>query len=352
MESINQTIRENNRRFEQKKFSIPSFNQRKLAKLIRARNNKAALNTEIVLPKDNYQSFSCKKKNDSVLMKQSFDHSAINRLSLKKHSVDLSSFNKSLNRTVARSLKTDDIPGAVKKQVNVQNPKDIMTTNDIPGSRPSKFRHRIFNQKKPITNAKYKNTFDEFGSRKLENRYLYIEVSKKGDPLAGSKERRKNMLSIPKMSDSTYMPRKLGNLRLDRRYYNGIYKNKSNVGEVLREARNEINHSLMTNHSMNLSMHQSPRNSDKRSSSKAVIERDHLQTKPLQKVSSQEHIAENPHSISLNHDFSDQFVQNSNDKITKKFSLVNPRLSNPNLHKSVRYKEPVGYYQANFLSQL
>ncbi|CAI2374635.1 unnamed protein product [Moneuplotes crassus] len=153
---------------------------------------------------------------------------------------------------ILRSLKTDDIPGAFRKKINIQNPKDIMTIDDIPGAKPSKFRHRGFDKKKLINNAKYKNIFDKFGSRKLENT---INISGIRDPLAASRERRKNMFKLSKMSDSAYAPRNLGCLRLSRRYYKGISKNQSHMSEIMREARNEANTSLLSTHSMTLPPH-------------------------------------------------------------------------------------------------
>mmetsp|Transcript_29271 Transcript_29271/g.25884 ORF Transcript_29271/g.25884 Transcript_29271/m.25884 type:complete len:176 (-) Transcript_29271:105-632(-) len=149
-----------------------------------------------------------------------------------------------------RSLKTDDIPGAHKRERNIQQPHNSMTIDDIDGARPSVFRHRWFDKKKININAKYNHIFDQFGNRKLE---ITPRIDSTGDPLASSKERRKSKQpSI--ITDSVYKPKQLGGVRLSRRYYNGLYKNRSNVGEILREARNEVNQTLNQNHSMNLTV--------------------------------------------------------------------------------------------------
>lgn len=119
-----------------------------------------------------------------------------------------------------------------------------MTIDDIEGARPSVFRHRKFDRKEIHTNAKYDNMFDQFGTRRKENEKV---SNTKIDPLAGSKERRKDQLSFQKHSESDYEPRLFTGLSISRRLYRGIYKNQSNVGALLREARKDLNPNLSVN---------------------------------------------------------------------------------------------------------
>ena len=71
------------------------------------------------------------------------------------------------------------------------------------------------------TNAKYDNLFDRFGNR-IDN--LITERNNKPDPLAGSKERRKNRLKIVEQQDTDYSPMLIRDSMPSRRLYKGVYK--------------------------------------------------------------------------------------------------------------------------------
>ena len=234
-----------------------------------------------------------------------------------------------------RSLQTDDIPGAFKREKNIQNPTNIMTIDDIDGARPSKFQHRGYDKIKAITNAKYSHVFDQFGNRKLE---FTKKLKFKSDPFASSKERRKQQLKIPKIQESAYIPRNLGNFRLNKRHYNGLSKNHSNVGEILREARSEVNKSLIQNNSLNLSMNNSinysqnysPRSPISHKDLKLKIENDKFQSKILNKVASQDQITnENCEKIFIpsSSDVTSLIKKNKRTRLSERFSIMSENIN-------------------------
>ena len=86
--------------------------------------------------------------------------------------------------------------------------------------------HHIFgklnkDRRKVDTNAKYDNLFDQFGNRKDQSK---IHKNYILDPLASSKERRKDKLNITKQNESDFSPIVFNNLRPSRRLYKGVYK--------------------------------------------------------------------------------------------------------------------------------
>ena len=120
-----------------------------------------------------------------------------------------------------RSLNTHDIPGAYSNSKEIAHPTNIMSTDDIEGAKPSRFRHRKWDRKKIIIDAKYNNWFDEFGNRREESP---PSQERKVDPLAGSKERRKTELSGNKFKESDYSPVFIKEWRPSRRHFKGVYK--------------------------------------------------------------------------------------------------------------------------------
>jgi len=141
--------------------------------------------------------------------------------------------NKMSLKNSPRSIGTRDIPGAFTHTRSVHNPHDIMSTEDIDGSKPSRFRHRGFDRKDALPNAKYSGLFDSTGKRigvnELEKHHGHT------DPLAPSQLRKKEQFIRKEPVNEDYIPISLKNLRLSRRNYCGVRKNQSNMYEFLRE---------------------------------------------------------------------------------------------------------------------
>ena len=161
------------------------------------------------------------------------------------------------NNKALRSLNTHDIPGAFNPTREVKHPPNIMSIDDIEGAKPSRFRHRKWDQKKVTINAKYDNLFDQFGNRREE---LLNSEERIIDPLASSKERRKAQLNVNWHTESDYVPVFNRELRPSRRQFRGIYKNKSNVEFKWKEKENNIDHYKSVDSSLNLQVKQATEN--------------------------------------------------------------------------------------------
>ena len=80
------------------------------------------------------------------------------------------------------------------------------------------------------------NTFICSINLELENKDHTFSTNEKVDPLAGSRERRKDKLLRKDHEEQDFQPAiNLTNFRLSRRFYKGINKNKSNVELLWRE---------------------------------------------------------------------------------------------------------------------
>ena len=158
-----------------------------------------------------------------------------------------------------RSLNTTDIEGAKAVNRPIKSPKNIMGVGDIVGTKPSRFKHRWFDKKQVESSAKYDHMFDEYGNRKTDHT---VSVDSKIDPLAGSRERRKDQLqNIVGHEKTDFKPVNLNNFRLNRRFYKGFHKNNSNLELKWREKfKNQVSNRNMQSHHKSIDIPQ-PRKS-------------------------------------------------------------------------------------------
>lgn len=119
----------------------------------------------------------------------------------------------------------------------------------------------------------------------------------------------------------------LGNIRLSRRYYKGLYKNRSNVGEILREARNEVDKTLNPNQSMNLSINHSPRSPSSRGNSSEAFNKSQHLSEALTKVTSVDQI-NNDFSprYSVPSEVSKKIKQKQKNKFVERFHNINQKI--------------------------
>lgn len=215
---------------------LPDLNQRLQVKKYNTRNDR--VNIPLLNDSHSLDAFGTrhqKLNSSSSDLKPSLDTMVRpnHQLNLKMD-LNQSSFIKNIK--ILRSLNTNDIEGASVHTKVIAYPKNIMGVEDIPGAKPSRFKHRWFDKKQVATNAKYDHMFDEFGNRKHD---YSLNIDSKVDPLAGSRERRKDHLKRVDHEEADFKPVNLYNFRLSRRFFKGVSKNKSNVELKWREKINQ-----------------------------------------------------------------------------------------------------------------